>query len=125
MRSRSIAVMLAWGMLYGGLIDATFAWAVTGPPVVEPRLGYWLGRIYLSVIASALAFWLYYRIIRAVGAARAAYSSVLIPIVAMAISTVAEGYRWSALALAGGVLGIAGLIVALRSRRVTPPPPAD
>lgn len=125
MRSRSIAVMLAWGMLYGGLIDTVFAWAICGPPAIETRLGYWLGLLYLSVVASALAFWLYYRIIRAVGAARAAYSSVLIPIVAMAISTVAEGYRWSALALAGGVLGIAGLIVALRSRRVTPPPPAD
>jgi hypothetical protein len=43
----------------------------------------------------------------------------------MAISTVAEGYRWSPLALAGGMLGIAGLIIALRSRRITPPPPAD
>ncbi len=125
MRSRSIAVMLGWGMLYGGLIDAAFAWAVSGPPVAEARLGYWLGLIYLSVIASALAFWLYYRIIRAVGAARAAYSSVLIPIVAMTISTVAEDYRWSPLALAGGMLGIAGLIIALRSRRVLPPPPAD
>ncbi|MGE0179457.1 MAG: DMT family transporter [Sphingomonas sp.] len=125
MRSRSIAVMLAWAMLYGGLMDAVFAWAAHGPPVVEARIGYWIGLLYLSVIASALAFWLYYRIIRSVGPARAAYSSVLIPIIAMAISTVAEGYRWSALALAGGFLGIAGLVVALRTRRVTPPPPAD
>ena len=125
MRSRSIAVMLAWAMLYGGLIDGAFSWATHGPPVMEARLGYWLGLLYLSVVASALAFWLYYRIIRTIGAARAAYSSVLIPIVAMAISTVAEGYRWSPLALAGGMLAVAGLIIALRSRRVTPPPPAD
>ncbi|MGQ0659901.1 DMT family transporter [Sphingosinicella sp.] len=125
MRARSIAVMLGWAMLYGGIINAAFAWAVSGPPVAEARPGYWLGLLYLSVIASALAFWLYYRIIRAVGAARAAYSSVLIPIVAMLISTVAEGYRWSPPALAGGMLGIAGLIIALRSRRAVPPPPAD
>ena len=125
MRERSIAVMLAWGMLYGGLIDAGFALATEGPPTIEARIGYWFGLLYLSVIASALAFWLYYRIIRAVGPARAAYSSVLIPIVAMGISTVAEGYRWSPLALAGGLLGIAGLIIALRARRTTPPPPAD
>jgi len=118
-------VMLGWAMLYGGIIDAAFAWAVSGPPVAESRPGYWLGLLYLSVIASALAFWLYYRIIRAVGAARAAYSSVLIPITAMLISTVAEGYRWSPLALAGGLLGLAGLIIALRSRRAVPPPPAD
>ena len=93
-------------MLYGGLINAAFAWAIAGPPVVEARLGYWLGLIYLEpgrLGARLLALLPDHP----GGRARrsAAYSSVLIPIVAMAISTVAEGYRWSALALAGGVLG--------------------
>ena len=116
-RARSIAAMLGWAMLYGGVADALLAWAAFGPPVAETRIGYWLGLAYLSVVASALAFWLYYRIIRAIGPARAAYSSVLIPIVAMAISTLAEGYRWSALAIAGALLAIAGLVIALGSRR--------
>jgi len=116
-KARSIAAMLGWAMLYGGLADAMLAWAIFGPPVGEPRLGYWLGLVYLSVVASALAFWLYYRIIRAIGPAKAAYSSVLVPIVAMAISTLAEGYRWSALAIAGALLAIAGLVIALGSRR--------
>lgn len=116
-KARSIAAMLGWAMLYGGVADAMLAWAAFGPPVAEPRIGYWLGLAYLSVVASALAFWLYYRIIRAIGPAKAAYSSVLIPIVAMAISTLAEGYRWSALAIAGALLAIAGLVIALGSRR--------
>jgi drug/metabolite transporter (DMT)-like permease len=124
-KSRSIAAMLGWAMLYGGLIDAALGWALYGPPVFEPHLGYWLELLYLSVVASALAFWLYYRIIRAVGPARAAYSSVLIPIMAMAISTIAEGYRWSAIAIAGGLLAIAGLVIALGSRRVAPAPIPD
>ena len=117
MKTRSVAVMLGSAMLYGGLLDAAFAWAVAGPPVVEDRAGYWLGLAYLSVIASSLAFWLYYRIIRAIGPAKAAYSSVLIPIVAMILSTLFEGYRWSPLAIGGGVLGVAGLIIALRAGR--------
>jgi len=116
-KTRSIAAMLGWAMLYGGLIDAALAWALYGPPVFEPRLSYWLELLYLSIVASALAFWLYYRIIRAVGPARAAYSSVLIPIVAMAISTIAEHYVWSPIAIAGGLLAIAGLVIALGSRR--------
>jgi drug/metabolite transporter (DMT)-like permease len=116
-KARSIAAMLGWAMLYGGLIDGALAWALYGPPVFEPRLAYWLELLYLSVVASALAFWLYYRIIRAVGPARAAYSSVLIPIAAMAISTFAEHYVWSAIAIAGGLLAIAGLVIALGARR--------
>jgi drug/metabolite transporter (DMT)-like permease len=124
-KSRSIAAMLGWAMLYGGLVDAALAWALYGPPVFEPRLDYWLELFYLSVVASALAFWLYYRIIRAIGPANAAYSSVMIPIVAMTISTVAEGYRWSAIAVAGGLLAVAGLIIALGSRRIVAAPIAD
>ena len=56
--------------------------------MIEPRPGYWLGLLYLGLIASALAFWLYFEIIRKIGPAKAAYSSVLIPVIAMAISTV-------------------------------------
>lgn len=116
-RARPVAALLGWAMLYGALLDALFAWVFVGPPAVETRLGYWVGLVYLGLIASALAFWLYYGIIRRIGPAKAAYSSVLIPIVAMAISTMAEGYRWSALALAGGVLAIAGLVIALKAGR--------
>ncbi len=123
MKSRPIAPMLGWAMLYGALMDAAFAWVTVGPPVIERALGYWLGLVYLGVVASALAFWLYYRIIRAVGPARAAWSSVLIPVIAMAISTAFEGYRWSALAVGGGLLAVAGLLIALRSGKAPPPPP--
>jgi drug/metabolite transporter (DMT)-like permease len=121
-RGRPIAAMLGWAMLYGAAADAAFAVAFVGPPVFDLRPSYWLGLLYLSLVASALAFWLYYRIIRAIGPAKAAYSSVLIPIVAMAISTALENYRWSPLAIAGGLLVVAGLAVALSAPRPGPAP---
>ena len=71
----------------------------------------------LGVLASAVAFALYYRLIRAVGPARAAYTSVMIPLVAMALSTVFEDYVWGWTAVAGAALAVAGLVVALRARR--------
>lgn len=122
-RRLSIAGLLAWAMLYGALANSAIALAVAGPPVAEARLGYWLGLIYLGWVASAFAFFLYYRIIRAIGPAKAAYSSVLVPIVAMLISTLVEDYRWTFLSAAGGLLALAGLIVALAGKRPAAPAP--
>jgi len=111
-----LASLLAWGMVYGAIANALLAWAVAGAPVVEPRPAYWLGLVYLGLFASALAFPLYFAVMRAVGPGKAAYSSVLVPILAMLISTLFEGYRWSTLAVAGGIVALAGLVIALRSR---------
>ena len=116
-RSVPIAALIAWSMAVGTLADGAIAWTVAGPPVFDPRPGYVAGLLYLGIVASALAFLLYYRIIREIGAARAAYSSVLIPVIAMGLSTMFEGYRWSVTAAMGGLLTLAGLIVALSARR--------
>lgn len=119
LRTRPIASMLAWGMFYGVVANALFASIVYGPPVVEHRVGYWAGVLYLGLFASALAFTLYFGIIRAIGPAKSAYSSVIVPIIAMALSTAFEGYRWSTLAVIGGILAMAGMVIALRARAPT------
>jgi drug/metabolite transporter (DMT)-like permease len=116
LRARPIVAMVAWGMFYGTLANALFGWIAYGPPVFEARLGYWAGLVYLGLFASALSFTLYFRILRAVGPGRAAYSSLLVPIIAMALSTVFEDYHWSRVAVAGGVLALAGLFIALKAR---------
>jgi drug/metabolite transporter (DMT)-like permease len=73
--------------------------------------------LYLGLIASAFAFSFYLTVIRAIGPAKAAYSSLIIPILAMLLSTLVEGYRWSFLAVLGGILALAGLFIALRTSR--------
>lgn len=112
-----MSTMLGWAMLIGGLLDGAFALAVSGAPVFEWRLGYAAGILYLGVIGSALTFSLYFALIREIGPAKAAYTGVVIPVIAMVFSTVFEGYRWSLLAAAGAVLAMIGLVVALRARR--------
>jgi drug/metabolite transporter (DMT)-like permease len=111
-----LASLLAWGMVYGVIANALLAWTAAGPPVFETRPVYWLGLVYLGLFASALAFPLYFAVMRSVGPGKAAYSSVLVPILAMLLSTLFEGYRWSTLAVAGGLLALTGLVIALRSR---------
>ncbi|TPG15690.1 DMT family transporter [Sphingomonas oligophenolica] len=112
-----MASTLAIAMLLGAALDAGLAWMLTGPPVIEPRWGYVAGIVYLGLAASALAFPLYFSIIRVIGPAKAAYSSVIVPVIAMLLSTLFEGYRWSPLAVGGAVLVGVGLVIALRARR--------
>ena len=115
-KAMPMASLLAWGMLWGALIDAAFAWITAGAPVFDPRPGYWFGVVYLGLFASAVAFLLYFNLIRAIGPARAAYSSVLVPDIAMTLSTLFAGYRWSPPAASGAALTLVGLLIALRAR---------
>lgn len=104
-------------MAYGSVFNVGFALAVAGRPVVDPRPEYALGLAYLAIVASVVAFSVYYRLIRDIGPGPAAYTSVVIPIVAMALSTAFEGYRWTPMTAVGAALAITGLVVALRGRR--------
>lgn len=113
-KAQPMATMVAWAMLFGTLADAAFAWATAGPPVWDARPGYWLGVLYLGIIGSAVTFPLYFGIIRAVGPGPAAWGSVLIPIIAMGFSTLIEGYVWSPLSVAGGIITLVGMVIALR-----------
>lgn len=115
-RSLPLEGGLAWSMAYGGLFNAAVAWALAGPPVIDLSPAYLAGLAYLGVVASAVAFSLYYALIRGLGAGKAAYNGIVVPVVAMALSTVFEAYVWTPLALAGGALAMVGLVVALRSR---------
>lgn len=112
-----LLALLAWSMAIGAVLDAILAFAVAGPPVVEARLGYWAGVLYLALFGSVLCFALYFPVVRKIGPGKAAYSSVMVPIIAMSLSTMFEGYRWSTLAVAGGVLALGGMLLALAGRR--------
>lgn len=117
--------MIAWSMAAGALMNVTLALAMAGPPVFDSRPSYWFGVLYLALPASVLTFSLYYPVVRKIGPAKAAYSSVLVPIIAMGFSTALEGYRWTPLAIAGAMLALGGMLGALtRGRNVVAPPDA-
>lgn len=109
--------VLAWSMFWGSLANSIFALIMYGAPVIDMRPSYIGGVLYLSIIGSVVTFPLYFRLIRDIGPGKAAYTGVVIPVVAMILSTIFEGYVWSTLALAGGVLVMAGLVVAMQARK--------
>lgn len=116
-RRVSAVPLMAWSMIWGTVFDLAFALAAAGPPVIDMRFTYLAGVTYLAIFGSVVTFPLYFHLIRELGAGKAAYNGVATPIVAMLLSTLFEGYRWSLLAVAGSALALAGLIVALSARR--------
>jgi drug/metabolite transporter (DMT)-like permease len=108
----------AWGMLYGSLLAALVALVLGRDFIVDWRAPYVLSLIYLSLFGSVIAFGAYLTLLGRIGADRAAYATVLFPLVALALSTLFEGYSWTLSALFGVVLVVAGNILALAPVRL-------
>jgi drug/metabolite transporter (DMT)-like permease len=106
----------AWGMLYGTALLSLVALASGTRFQLPPQTSYYVALFYLSVFGSIVAFGAYLRLLATIGPDRAGYSSMLIPVVALLISTVAEGYRWTLPAVLGLGLIVAGNVLVLRTR---------
>lgn len=107
----------AWGMLYGALVLYTAALLLGQPVTLDLSASYLLSLGYLVLFGSVVAFWAYVTLIGNIGADRASYSSLLFPLVALALSTVFEGYRWTWTAFGGLCLVLFGNWLVMRRGR--------
>lgn len=103
----------AYSMCYGGLLTLAIV-AVRGVPLqFEWTVSYVGSLLYLAIFASVLGFTFYLTLLGRIGADRAAYATVLFPIVALTLSTVFEGYEWTMLSLIGVVVVLVGNLLVL------------
>lgn len=107
---------MAWGMLYGGIGSLAIALALGKPLAFDASPAYVASLAYLAVLGSIVAFAGYLTLLHRIGAARAGYIGVMVPIVALVISAAFEGFRWHALTWAGIAVSVAGNIVVLRGK---------
>jgi len=112
-RDLPVIAVNAHAMAWGGVSSLVVALLLGRSINFSFEPAYVASLIYLAVFGSAIAFGAYLALIRIIGSARAAYTSVLFPIVALSISTIFEGYQWSTLAVAGIALICAGNWLAL------------
>lgn len=105
---------MAWGMLYGAVFSAAWNLAAGNSFGFEWTPSYVGSLIYLAILGSIVAFAGYLTLLGRIGAARAGYIGVMVPIVALAISAAAEGFRWGALTVLGVAISVAGNVLVLR-----------
>jgi drug/metabolite transporter (DMT)-like permease len=110
----------AWAMAYGALASALIAWLVGAPWSIDWRGPYLASLVYLAVFGSVVAFGAYLTLLARVGSSTASYVAVATPVVAMLLSSLFEGYRWTPVAAFGIVLAVAGNWLALAPAGFSP-----
>jgi drug/metabolite transporter (DMT)-like permease len=109
-------VSTAFGMGFGAILLALYAIAAGKPFAFEISVGYVLSLVYLTIFGSVIGYGTYFTLIGRIGPERTAYTTVLVPALALGVSTIFEGFAWSVAALAGVVLILGGNAVILAKR---------
>jgi len=107
---------MAWGMLYGAIFSLAVTLANGKALAFEATPGYVGSLFYLAVFGSILAFASYLTLLQRIGAARSGYVGVMVPIVALVVSALFEGFRGHALTLVGVAVSVAGNVIVLRGK---------
>jgi drug/metabolite transporter (DMT)-like permease len=104
----------AWAMLYGSIAVAIVASLQGIAWTFDPRPAYALSFAYLVIAGSIAAFGAYLTLLKKIGARPSAFIGVATPVIAITLSSLLEDYRWTAVAVLGVALAVAGNFVALR-----------
>lgn len=111
----------AWGMAFGTLLLLAYCLISGTPFAFDTSLRYTGALLYLAIPGSVIGFTAYLTLVGRLGPERAAYSTVLFPIVALNVSAIFEDYHWSAMALAGLALVMLGNVLVFRRKPVVVP----
>ena len=116
-RELPVIAVNAHAMAFASILALLISSGLDRPFNFSATTGYVLSLLYLAIFGSAVAFGCYLALIRRIGSARAAYSSLMFPVVALAMSTLFENYHWTPVATVGILLTLAGNWLILSGHR--------
>ena len=111
----------AYGMLYGAMMLCAYCLISGTPFAFEWNARYIGSLLYLVIPGSVIGFTAYLTLVGRMGPERAAYCTVLFPVVALNVSAYAEGYQWTGPALVGLVLVMVGNVLVFRKPKAVVP----
>lgn len=108
---------MAWSMGYGGLFALLIALALGRELAIGTTPAYLISLGYLAFVGTVAAFAAWLTLLGRIGPARASYVGVMVPVVALLISTLFENLVWHPLMIAGMAVSIAGNVLVLGDPR--------
>lgn len=107
----------AFGMAYSAVIMLLFSLVKGDEITFIFSSEYIISLIYLGVFGSIIAFYCYLTLLGKLGPGKAAYTNLVIPVIALMVSTLFESFDWSMFAFLGLTLVLVGNYVALKSKK--------
>jgi drug/metabolite transporter (DMT)-like permease len=106
-----------FGMLYGATIVTGIALFAGKEITIDLNFSYLSSLAYLSVFGSVIAFSAYLNLLGKVGPDKAGYISLVMPVIALLMSTALEGYKWTYYGILGLMLILTGIFLALKRQK--------
>ena len=115
---------MGWAMLYGAVASAGFAALIGQNFSFDWSPSYLASLAWLTLFGSVIAFGAYLTLQSRVGPYRASYASVVIPVVALILSTFFEHLDWQVNMVAGVIMCLTGNLLAHLPQPEPAPKPA-
>ena len=110
----NVVAVTGYGMLYGSVTLLIYLLVVGIDLNFDYSYRYITSLLYLSIFGSVFGFILYLSIIKNIGANDAAYVAIIMPLIALIISTIFEGLIWDMNLYIGAFLVLFGNILILK-----------
>jgi drug/metabolite transporter (DMT)-like permease len=108
----------ALGMGFGGILMLIFSIILKKDISLILTPSYLGALSYLAVFGSIAGFGFYLSLVGSIGPGRAAYSTLVFPLVALFISTIFEGFVWTFSSLSGMVLILFGNLLIIKRKEI-------
>jgi len=107
---------IAYAMLYGSLVTLLITQIKGTELLFEYTFSYIAALAYLSIVGSIFAFIFYLKLLEKVGAGRAGYVGVVMPVLALLISTIFEDLKWQQDLIIGLPVLIIGAVLVINQK---------
>ncbi|MGK0296923.1 MAG: drug/metabolite transporter (DMT)-like permease [Gammaproteobacteria bacterium] len=117
LRNINVTACNTWGMSYGTLFLLMAVVFAGEPWQFSQKIDYIFSLLYLSLAGTVIAFWTYLTLLHRIGAPRAAYITVIFPLVALLVSTLYEDMHWTGYKFLGVALIVAGNVFIIQRKQ--------